>query len=126
MQACVLGNMGIIGCTSKVIVPIVTTQSKKKKKKGLRSDFFSSHVPHLTPLPIILNHSFSHYPFSLLAGSFTSLLSFLFFSFSHTLLSALVFSTGTSTPPPPPFPPSFSSKITRNFWEPINTFTSFF
>ena len=72
----------------------------KKKKKG---QTFVVHIySHLTPLTPNLHHSFHTNIFSL-AGSSTSSLFFLFFSFSHTVLSTLILSTGASTPPPPPF-----------------------
>ena len=81
---------------------------------------------HLTPLPIILNHSFSHYPFSLFGWliHFTSFLSLFFHSLIHSSLlssSPLALSHHHHH-----FHHHFPTRSLENFWEPINTFTSFF
>ena len=97
----------------------VTSQSALKKRKSQDQIFFGfpRAKPHLTPLPT----SQSLYFFIPLAGSFSHFSFILFSSFSFSVehsLHSFKLSTGTSTPPPSPFPPSFFRqdyrKILRN------------
>ena len=85
--------------------------SRKKTKVKIRF-FLSSHVPHLTPFPTTHFHS-SLYLF----GRLTLFPSFLFFIFSHTLISiTLILSTSTSYHHHHHhFHHHFSDKITRKF-----------